>query len=238
MNVKISSLVIIKLFVLQCCISISVSSSDFDFFYFVQQWPGSYCDTRQSCCYPTTGKPDEDFSIHGLWPNYNTGKWPQNCGSQSSLDRSEISDLMSRMHKDWPTLACPSADGMRFWGHEWDKHGTCTSFDQHTYFQFALDLKNKANLLQVLAKSGIRPGNFYGLESIKQAIQEGVGYEPYIDCNVDSEGNHQVFQVYLCVDKSATKFIRCPILPHGRACGSRVEFPSFSSDSNSSHEEL
>uniref|UniRef100_A0A6V7QTG3 Uncharacterized protein n=1 Tax=Ananas comosus var. bracteatus TaxID=296719 RepID=A0A6V7QTG3_ANACO len=29
------------------------SAQDFDFFYFVQQWPGSYCDTKQSCCYPT-----------------------------------------------------------------------------------------------------------------------------------------------------------------------------------------
>jgi ribonuclease T2 len=34
------------------------------------QWPGSFCDTRQGCCFPDTGKPAADFGIHGLWPNY------------------------------------------------------------------------------------------------------------------------------------------------------------------------
>ncbi|KAL0385797.1 UNVERIFIED_CONTAM: Intracellular ribonuclease LX [Sesamum radiatum] len=225
----------ITLLLLQC-LSTLCSSQDFDFFYFVQQWPASYCDTRRGCCYPNTGKPDEDFSIHGLWPNYNSGKYPQNCDRESSLDRSTISDLVSRMHKDWPTLACPSGDGMKFWGHEWEKHGTCTSLDQHTYFQAALDLKSKANLLQVLGDAGIRPGKFYSLESIKQAIEGGVGYEAYIECNVDPAGNHQLYQVYLCVDTSASNFIQCPLLPHGRGCGNKIEFPSFSSDSQSKDE--
>ncbi|KAL2461187.1 Ribonuclease 1 [Abeliophyllum distichum] len=178
----------------------------------------------------------EDFSIHGLWPNYNDGKWPSNCDRKKSFDQSEVSDLVSRMQKDWPTLACPSGDGLKFWGHEWDKHGTCTTLNQHSYFQAALDLKNKANLLQVLQNAGIRPGKFYSLESIKEAIEEGVGYAPFIECNVDSSGNHQLLQVYMCVDTSASKFIQCPVFPHGR-CGSRIEFPSFS-DKSDSHDEF
>ncbi|GLJ44078.1 hypothetical protein SUGI_0919280 [Cryptomeria japonica] len=52
------------------------TARSFDFYYFTQQWPGSYCGTRKGCCYPLTGKPASDFSIHGLWPTYNTGKWP------------------------------------------------------------------------------------------------------------------------------------------------------------------
>ncbi|KAL8518708.1 hypothetical protein ACS0TY_009886 [Phlomoides rotata] len=228
--------VLIKLFVL-LCLSILGSSQDFDFFYFVQQWPASYCDTRRSCCYPTTGKPDDDFSIHGLWPNYDSGKWPQNCDPESSLEKSEISELISRMEKDWPTLACPSGDGMRFWGHEWEKHGTCTSLQQRAYFQAALDLKKNANLLQVLGNAGIHPGKFYSMESIKKAIEEGVGgYEAFTECNVDTQGNHQLYQVYLCVDKSASKFVHCPILPRGRSCGSNIEFPSFSSHSQTKDE--
>ncbi|GER49490.1 ribonuclease [Striga asiatica] len=225
MRVKSSD--VIKLFVLQCLLFLA-SSKDFDFFYFVQQWPVSYCDSRHGCCYPTTGKPNEDFGIHGLWPNYVNGKWPQNCG-QSSLDESLISDLMSNMKDEWPTLACPSADGIKFWSHEWEKHGTCTSLDQHSYFQSALLLKSKANLLQLLSNAGIRPGDFYHFKSIKQAIEDGLGHEPFIECNVDPSGNHQLFQVYLCVDTNATSFIKCPILPHGRACGSTIELPSFSS---------
>lgn len=57
------------------------------------QWPGSYCDTKKSCCYPTTGKPAADFGIHGLWPNYNTGSWPSNCDPDSEYDKSKVSLL-------------------------------------------------------------------------------------------------------------------------------------------------
>ncbi|XP_051146140.1 intracellular ribonuclease LX-like [Andrographis paniculata] len=221
-----------KLLVAQC-LFLLCSSQDFDFFYFVQQWPASYCDSRRSCCYPTTGKPAEDFSIHGLWPNYNSGQWPHDCDREASLEESQISDLKSKMEKDWPTLACPSADGMKFWGHEWSKHGTCSSLRQHAYFEAALNLKHKANLLQRLADAGIRPGKFYTLKELKHAMQEGVGHEPYIECNVDPEGNHQLYQVYLCVDTSGSNIVDCPVFPHGRGCGSRIEFPLFSSDLDS-----
>nr|WBU10573.1 S-RNase 24 [Camellia oleifera] len=232
--------ILIKLLVVQCLAVLCVAK-DFDFFYFVQQWPGSYCDTRQSCCYPKTGKPAEDFGIHGLWPNYNDGTYPSSCDSRNSFDDSEISDLASRLEKDWPTLACPSGDGLKFWGHEWNKHGTCAEsvFDQHSYFQTALDLKSKANLLQALTTAGIRPnGKFYHLESIKEAIRETVGVTPYIECNVDTSGNHQLYQVYMCVDSSGSNFIKCPVLPHSHPGGSKIEFPSFSDNSNSKNDEL
>lgn len=84
--------------------------------------------------------------------------------------------------------------------------------------------------------SGIHPGKLYSMESIKRAIKEGVGYDAYIECNVDTEGNHQIYQVYMCVDKSALNFTKCPVMPHGRGCGSHVEFPSLSDDSNSKYE--
>ncbi|XP_052173693.1 intracellular ribonuclease LX-like [Diospyros lotus] len=229
-----SSFVFIKLLVIQSVAALSVAR-DFDFFYFVQQWPASYCDTKRSCCYPTTGKPAEDFSIHGLWPNYDDGTYPSNCDSDNLFDQSEISDLTERLQKEWPTLACPSGDGYKFWQHEWDKHGTCSEnvLNQHSYFQKALDLKSKANLLEALSRSGIRPnGKYYSLDSIKEAIQGALRVSPYIECNVDPSGNHQLYQVYLCVDSSATDFMECPVMPHGRRCGSKIEFPSFS-DSDS-----
>ncbi|CAI0389725.1 unnamed protein product [Linum tenue] len=109
------------------------------------------------------------------------------------------------MQKDWPTLACPSGNGVTFWSHEWDKHGTCSEdvLDQHSYFSRALSLN-----------------------SIKSAIQSGVGYTPFIECNTDESGNSQLYQVYLCVDNSGSKLIECPAFPHAK-CGSQIEFPSF-----------
>lgn len=68
----------------------------------------------------------------------------------------QISDLISSMQKKWPTLACPSGNGVTFWSHEWEKHGTCSEsvLDQHGYFKAALALKNQVNLLQALQSAG------------------------------------------------------------------------------------
>ncbi|KAK8659280.1 hypothetical protein V6N13_029486 [Hibiscus sabdariffa] len=86
---SLCSVIIIHLFVLQC-LSVVCRSQDFDFFYFVQQWPGAYCDTKRSCCYPRTGKPAADFGIHGLWPNYKDGGYPSDCDPDARFDKSEV----------------------------------------------------------------------------------------------------------------------------------------------------
>ncbi|KAM7484370.1 hypothetical protein LguiA_000379 [Lonicera macranthoides] len=227
-KMKSNSSILIKLFTIQCLV-VMCAAQDFDFFYFVQQWPGSYCDTKQSCCYPKTGKPASDFGIHGLWPNYNDGSYPSNCDPNAPFDQSKVSDLISSMQKDWPSLACPSSNGLTFWSHEWDKHGTCSEsvLNQHSYFSSALNLKDQVNLLQALKSAGIQPnGQSYSLESIKGAIKGSTGYTPFIECNVDESGNSQLYQVYLCVDTSGNNVIECPVLPHGK-CASKIEFPSF-----------
>lgn len=75
--------------------------------------------------------------------------------------------------------------------------------------------------------TGIEPDDgFYSLESIKEAIKEGVGHVPGIECNKDSAGNSQLYQVYLCVDTSGSEIIDCPKLPRGR-CASDVQFAKF-----------
>nr|XP_004297299.2 PREDICTED: extracellular ribonuclease LE-like [Fragaria vesca subsp. vesca] len=233
LRMKSSPSDLIKLLILglvgSSCLSVLCAAEDFDFFYFVQQWPGSFCDTKTSCCYPTTGKPAADFGIHGLWPNYKDGSYPSNCDPNNPFDQSQISDLISSMQEEWPTLACPSSSGIAFWTHEWEKHGTCseTAINQHSYFAAALDLKKKANLLQALQSTGIKPnGESYTLADIKAALKNAIGYTPYIECNVDESGNSQLYQVYLCVDTNGSDLIECPIFPHGK-CGSSIEFPTF-----------
>ena len=68
----------------------------------------------------------------------------------------KVSDLMSNLRREWPTLSCPSNDGVHFWTHEWEKHGTCaeSELDQHDYFEAGLKLKQKANLLHALTNAG------------------------------------------------------------------------------------
>nr|XP_010939795.1 extracellular ribonuclease LE-like [Elaeis guineensis] len=225
---KIPTLLHLILLLLPLLAAVS-TAKDFDFFYFVQQWPGSYCDTAKSCCYPTTGKPAADFGIHGLWPNYNDGSYPSNCDPDNSYDESKIKDLITAMQAEWPTLACPSDDGSKFWSHEWEKHGTCSEsiLDEHSYFEAALDLKKQVDLLQILKSAGINPDDgSYSVRSISRAIKDATGFTPGIECNVDESGNTQLYQVYICVDTNGKDLIECPVYPRSK-CSSSVEFPSF-----------
>ena len=75
--------------------------------------------------------------------------------------------------------------------------------------------------------AGIKPDDkFYEIKDIERAIKEAIGFAPGIECNKDSSHNSQLYQIYLCVDTSASNFINCPVMPHGR-CDSRVQFPKF-----------
>ncbi|XP_073138819.1 extracellular ribonuclease LE-like [Henckelia pumila] len=236
------SSILIKLLLLQTLCVLSLGQ-DFDFFYFVLQWPGSYCDTKQSCCYPTTGKPEADFIIRGLWPNYNDGTYLTNCDPNEPFDQSKISDLISKMQQNWPSLAYPCGNGTELWAYEWEKHGTCSEsvLDQHDYFKSALELKSKLDLLQILQSEGINPdGGYYNLSSIKKAVQNAVGQIPWIECNADESKNSQLYQICFCVDSSGSNFIACPLWPRGNKCKSTVEFPSFQIDQEScaTHDDL
>ena len=142
----------------------------------------------------------------------------------------QVSDLLSSLRAKWPTLACPTNDGLRFWGHEWEKHGTCAAdvFDEHGYFQAALRLRDQLGVLAALTAAGVNPdGGYYTLAQIKGAIREGTGFEPYVECNRDEAGNSQLYQLYFCVSAAGDSFVDCPVLPRGRPCGSRIEFPAF-----------
>ncbi|GAB2214428.1 hypothetical protein Droror1_Dr00018774 [Drosera rotundifolia] len=220
--------VLIQLLALQSLAAVVFCDPGFDFFYFVQDWPGSYCDSSEGCCYPTTGKPASDFGIHGLWPNYNSGSYPSNCDPNNPFDPSQIQELLSEMQAEWPSLSCPSSDGIKFWTHEWNKHGTCSEsvLDEHDYFAAGLALKNQTNLLGALANAGITPGNSYDLSAITAAIQQGTGVGAYIQCNQDENGNSQLYQVYMCVDTTGKNLIECPVSPNYQ-CPSSIGFPSF-----------
>ncbi|EFJ09665.1 hypothetical protein SELMODRAFT_270532 [Selaginella moellendorffii] len=200
----------------------------FDFFYFVLQWPGAYCDRGQAaCCYPTTGKPAEDFSIHGLWPNKDDGTWPQFCDPSNPFELSQISDLRRAMNREWGSLDCPSSNSVEFWEHEWEKHGTCAFRDEHQYFERSLALREQVDPLGYLASAGIRPNNrLYSLQSIQLALEDGLGHTIGIECNRDSSRTAQLYQLYFCVASDASTIIDCPVFPNSK-CTTQVEFPSF-----------
>ena len=153
------------------------------------QWPGSFCDTRQGCCFPDDTKPAAAFGIHGMWPNYakcrgrqglaramlgdaagaddaflstvgRRGKcWPEYCDDGNELSPWEIRDLVASLDRSWPTLSCKNRRSFQFWSYEWKKHGTCSNLEPHDYFARALALKAKHDLAAILADAGIVPSD-------------------------------------------------------------------------------
>jgi hypothetical protein len=72
-------------------------------------------------------------TIHGLWPQYSKYKWPSDCPGPA-FSTSAIESIFDNMSKYW--LSCPQdpTDDTQFWTHEWTKHGTCSGWDELTYF--------------------------------------------------------------------------------------------------------
>eukprot|EP01079_Euglenida_sp_SAG-EU17-18_P002973 gene2973-3543_t len=66
----------------------------FDLFTLSQQWPGSW--NKLPAC--TKG-----FSIHGLWPDFANGTWPEYCSS-SPFDVKQLDPIAGPMACQWPSF--------------------------------------------------------------------------------------------------------------------------------------
>src|SRR5947199_2807970 len=64
------------------------------------------------------------FVVHGLWPQVEGGRGPENCGSASPVAQDIVRSTLAYM----PTESLIQ--------HEWATHGTCTGLSASDYFTF------------------------------------------------------------------------------------------------------
>ncbi len=76
-----------------------------------------------------------------------------------------------------------------FWGHEWEKHGTCAMSlpllgSQLKFFNQTLRARSRYDLTSALARAGILPSNTqpYSSGQIKSAIRKSFGVDPLLTC--------------------------------------------------------
>jgi len=92
------------------------------------------------------------MGVHGLWPNYdpaqhNGKSWPQFCRRSNGEDFTDCDNHSPPAHCA-PTIAAAQYNNSAQWQtyameyawsglatHEWSKHGSCTPWDQITYFK-------------------------------------------------------------------------------------------------------
>ncbi len=96
-------------------------AGQFDYYLLSMSWAPTYCLTHADDGAECAGK-GYGFVVHGLWPQYDTGGYPENCSTQFELSGTAASKGRALY---------PSAHLMQ---HEWQEHGTCSGVDARTYF--------------------------------------------------------------------------------------------------------
>jgi ribonuclease T2 len=95
----------------------------FDYYLLALSWSPAYCLThsedRNQC-----GSKGLGFVLHGLWPQYDSGGYPENC---SALQLSPPASALG--------LTVYVSPGLM--QHEWQSHGTCSGLEAVQYFRTA-----------------------------------------------------------------------------------------------------
>ena len=102
----------------------SGQAGQFDYYVLSMSWAPTYCLTHTDDSEECSGK-GYGFVLHGLWPQYDTGGYPENCSTQFTL----TADAASKGRTIYPSA--------RLMQHEWREHGTCSGLDAQQYFNSA-----------------------------------------------------------------------------------------------------
>lgn len=100
------------------------AAADFDYYVLALTWSPSWCaaegDPGDAQCDPTDGLA---FSLHGLWPQHETGGWPEYCETRAA----------DPSHRQTGAMADIMGSGGLAW-YEWKKHGRCSGLEAAEYF--------------------------------------------------------------------------------------------------------
>lgn len=128
---------------LACGMAQADQPGDFDYYVLSLSWSPNWCaregDARDADqCHP---RHDHGWTLHGLWPQYETG-WPAYCDAPRSADPSrDASDRMTDI----------MGSGGLAW-HEWKKHGRCTGLDGPAYYALSREAYGSVTRPEVLRK--------------------------------------------------------------------------------------
>ena len=99
-------------------------AGQFDYYVLSLSWAPTYCLTHADDGAECSNK-GYGFVLHGLWPQYNGGGYPENCATELPL----TADAAARGRTIYPSE--------RLMAHEWQAHGTCSGLSALDYFLLA-----------------------------------------------------------------------------------------------------
>jgi ribonuclease T2 len=100
------------------------TAGDFSYYMLVLSYAPDFCDQ------PNGNKNPQEcgsgrrvgFVVHGLWPQGDTSRGPENCGSASPVSQAIVGTMLNYI---------PTASLIQ---HEWISHGTCSGLNVADYF--------------------------------------------------------------------------------------------------------
>ena len=104
--------------------SSTASGGAFDYYLLTLSWAPQFCATNTAARSSAECASNKHMGlvVHGLWPQYNNGKWPQDCSSTPPVASATVEHMM------------PVMPGSSLIQHEWAKHGTCSGLSVDDYF--------------------------------------------------------------------------------------------------------
>ncbi|XP_022985160.1 ribonuclease 2-like [Cucurbita maxima] len=213
-------------------LTVGKEQREFDYFVLALQWPGSSCRNVSMCC-PTNGcchraELPAEFTIHGLWPQYQDKGWPS-CCTNETFNENEVSSLFEDLERYWPSYRCGLVSSCSnrkgsFWAHQYEKHGTCGSpviLHQYDYFFTTLALFFNYNVTEALEEADIIASDTkkYGIEDVFRAVRSAFKANPKITCGKKGI----IKELRLCFDKEF-QLIDCDAT---KSCPKFVSLPEF-----------
>lgn len=122
------------------------NAKEFELYVLAQSWQPEFCHGKEKV-YPGCKSPlpywRKHFTMHGLWPERESGAPPGFCGGEPfDADRVEKEIGFDALKEFWPDVKFSDAspEYPDFWKHEWTRHGTCSGLSQVEYFSHAVNL--------------------------------------------------------------------------------------------------
>lgn len=81
------------------------------------------------------------YTIHGFWPQFSKTSYPQFC-KKVTFDINKLKPIENDLISFWELPEDTNKLEIKFWSHEWCKHGSCMfkEMGELEYFQTALKL--------------------------------------------------------------------------------------------------
>jgi ribonuclease T2 len=178
----------------------------FDYYVLALSWSPEHCASAagagdKSQC----GRVRQGFMVHGLWPQYRAGGWPERCGPVGSVPRAVIERNLD---------VIPAENPIR---HQWARHGTCSGLTVAAYLDLMRAARDAVKLpLGYRAPNAAIQTDAAALRAAFAAANPGFMPEAFV---AQCRGRH-LAEVRICLDRTLAP-VQCGADVARDDCGGR-----------------